>query len=121
MAGLIRQRVQRVTTFVRSPNPLAVALAARMASLVGSDLNGSRGTKRIGETSQIGGRRITGYVAPPQNYAGAGRLRQGVDGGAIRAGVRLGGLPGTQAPFSENSPLLQQIANAQNPPYGGSK
>jgi hypothetical protein len=119
--GLIRARVRKVTTTVRDPHPLAQALSARLAQLLGSDLNGTRGRIRIGNTAAINGRKITGYVAPPQNYAGAGRLRQGVDGGAIRAGIRQGGLPGTQAPFSESSPLLAQIAAAQNPAYGGKK
>jgi hypothetical protein len=109
----IPARVHRVLNTVREQHPLAQALSARMAGLIGSDLNGSLGTVRIGETSAVNGRKITGYVQSPQSFRGAGTVRPS---GAIRAGMS-GGLPNSQAPFSEQSPLLDAIARAQNPTY----
>lgn len=109
--SLIAQRVRRILTTVRSPHPLAVALAARMAGQTAANLNGSRGTVRYGDGAQLGGRKFSGYGASPQSFKGAGAVRPS---GAIRAGQQTG-LPGTQAPYSEASPLLQSIAAAQNP------
>jgi hypothetical protein len=115
--ALIPARVYRVLNTVREVNPLAQALSARMAGLIGSDLNGSRGTIRSGDAAQLGGRKYSGYAASPQSFKGAGTVRPS---GAIRAGMGSG-LPGTQAPFTENSPLLAAIAAAQNPTYKGAK
>ncbi|MFB7518374.1 hypothetical protein ACWGLK_31855 [Streptomyces albidoflavus] len=113
----IPARVHRVIDTVREAHPLAQALSARLSGLIGSDLNGSRGTTRIGETSAVNGRKISGYVESPQSFRGAGTVRPS---GAIRAGMN-GGLPNTQAPFSEESPLLDAIARAQNPLYRKAK
>ncbi|MFE7413136.1 hypothetical protein [Streptomyces laurentii] len=111
--ALIPARVYRVLNTVREAHPLAQALAARVAGLVGSDLNGSTGTVRIGEVSAVAGRKVSGYVQSPQSFRGAGTVRPS---GAIRAGMGSG-LPNTQAPWTEKSPLLDAIARAQNPAY----
>jgi hypothetical protein len=103
----------RAITIVRGLNPLAVALAGRLRRLSGSDINGSRGTVRIGENYT---RKNSGYVASPQSFRGM-PTRGAAPAGAIRAGLG-GGLPGTQAPYPETSPLLAAIAAAQNPPGG---
>ncbi|MFD9242729.1 hypothetical protein ACFV0D_12515 [Streptomyces sp. NPDC059556] len=115
--ALIPARVYRVLDTVREAHPLAQALSARLASLVGSDLNGTTGTIRIGEVSAVGGRKVSGYVQSPQSFKGAGTVRPS---GAIRAGMN-GGLPNSQAPWSEQSPLLDAIARAQNPQYRKAK
>jgi len=110
----IPARTRRVFTTVRAVNPLAAALAARMRTLIGTDLNGSRGTIRIGERY---GQKYSGYGNSPQNFRGMASAGA-APSGAIRAGLGSG-LPGTQAPYSETSPLLALIASTQNPPQGG--
>lgn len=109
--ALIPARVHRVINIVREANPLAQALANRVGSLIGSDINGSRGTIRSGDAAQLGGRKYSGYADGGQSFKGAGTVRPS---GAIRAGMGSG-LPNTQAPYGESSPLLTAIARAQNP------
>lgn len=116
--ALIPARKWRITTTVRAVNPLAAALAARLARLTGSDIDGERGTVRIGEAFTPG-RKATGYLKSPQSFKGAATAGA-APGGAIRAGMD-GGLPGTQAPYSEPSPLLALIAQTQNPIRGAKK
>lgn len=111
--ALIPARKWRTTTTVRAVNPLAAALASRLARLTGSDIDGERGTIRIGENY---GRKYSGYANSPQSFKGM-PTRGAAGAGAIRAGMGSG-LPGSQAPWAEQSPLLATIAAAQNPSYG---
>lgn len=109
MGTLIPARKWTTRTTVRGVAPLAAALAMKLARLTGSDVNGSRGAVRIGEVSAIG-RHYAGYAQSPQSFKGAASVPLA---GAIVAGADSG-LPGTQAPWSESSPLLAAIATAQN-------
>lgn len=102
-----RKWTQRTT--VRGVNPLAAALAARLRTLTGSDINGSRGTIRIGEVSAIG-RHFAGYANSPQTFKGMATVKLS---GAIRAG-QMDGLPNTQASWADSNPLLAIIANGQS-------
>jgi hypothetical protein len=113
---MIPARTWRQLTTVRAVNPLAAAIAARLATLTGRDINGARGTVRIGEKST---RKVTGYLADPQSFKGMAS-KGAQPGGAVRAGLTAG-LPGTQAPYSEASPLLALIASTQNPITGAKK
>lgn len=113
---MIPARTRRVLTTLRAPAPLASALARRLAVLTGSDIDGERGTVRIGEPYS---RKASGYLQSPQSFRGMA-TRGAAPGGAIRAGMDSG-LPGTQAPYSAPSPLLALIASTQTPITGGKK
>lgn len=116
MGARIVARQWRIYTTVRALNPLAVALAGKLRRLSGSDINGTRGTVRIGEPASIGGPKFSGYGASPQSFKGMAS-KGAAPSGAIRAGMGQG-LPGTQAPYADTSPLLSIIAAAQNPGSG---
>jgi hypothetical protein len=108
--GLIPAQKWRAITTVRAVNPLAAALSARLARLTGMDIDGQRGTVRIGENFS---RKYSGYADGHQTFRGM-PTRGAAPSGAIRAGMGSG-LPNSQAPWSEQSPLLSMIAAAQNP------
>jgi hypothetical protein len=76
------------------------------------DINGTRGTVRIGEPASINGPKFAGYAASPQSFRGL-PSKGAAPSGAIRAGMGAG-LPGTQAPWADTSPLLSLIASNQN-------
>ena len=107
----------RIIQYLRPPAPLAVATVARANRLTVSDINGTSGTVRIGDPASLGGIKYSGYAADPQSFKGAGTV---VPSGSILTGMSSG-LPGTQAPVGESSPLLDAIAAAQSGVTGGKK
>lgn len=114
---LIPAQVTRIIQYFRAPSPLAVATVARSNRLTVADINGTQGTIRIGDPASLGGPKFSGYASDPQSFKGAGTV---VPSGAIRIGMGSG-LPGTQAPAGESSPLLDVIAAAQNGVATGGK
>lgn len=109
MARRIRQGRRTISTTVYDPAPLAQLISAKLGRLSGSDLNGTRGTIRSGDPAQLGGVKYSGYADAGQRFTGLATVRPA---GTIRTSG-TGGLPYTQAPWSDTSPLLAQIANAQ--------
>ena len=99
-------RVDRDVTPVRHANPVSVFMAAALGALHGRGINGETGTIRYGYP-QIGMRaKYQGYANPPQMFVGWNPSR--VAAGAVRP--TLGGLPGTQAPYSDIGPLLAAVS-----------
>jgi len=92
---------------VRSPHPVAVWMANRLGRLYGRAIAGDNGAVRIGAPGIDSPAKYGGYVYPQQMFLGWNA--RAVASGAIKPGMSVG-LPGTSAPYSESSTLLEALA-----------
>jgi hypothetical protein len=107
MPGTFRPQVLQYRTPVWAAHPVSQWMASAIGRIWGKGISGGRGTIIYGYP-QIGMRaKFQGYAYPQQMFTGWNPST--VAGGRIIPSP--GGLPGTQAPYANTSPLLAAVAN----------
>ncbi|MDB4872797.1 MAG: hypothetical protein JWP34_4565 [Massilia sp.] len=105
---LIRPRVDKVTTIVRSREPIGSGIASALAELHGRGIKGQVGTLQYGYPGDATQRRVfKGYVYPPSMFIGWNP--NNVAGGTVQN--KVGQLPATAPPNGTYSPLIAAMAN----------
>lgn len=101
---------RRIVHVVRDPNPAAVRFAAGLAAVYGRNINGHTNSVHIGEKFSRS-RRFSGYLGALQTFRGAAWFSP--TEGVIRSPkvYPSKGLPNTQAPLADSSPILAGLRN----------